>query len=233
MLDQNHLDWLIYRCNLMRDTTKASLDQQEIDITCWTIVVRDYPDYVISKLSAILGSSSYTIRFLRLKDALGKSQLFYRNNITVPSIKEDSKQYLAEINHVGKYVITRIDSDDEYTRSFGSVMRISAYIIGNADSFDRPWLLQTPIGQQTQYSEQFSHATTWPNPAFVNLLMTTQMLDSGQYDHLATPYSFPHDNPPNELGNSVITSHSPLWNMNIHQSNIQNSLFPWSTLVKY
>jgi|MDSZ01.1.fsa_nt_gb hypothetical protein len=231
MLDERHLDWLIYRCNLMRDTTKASLDLQESPITAWTIVVRDYPDYVISKLSSILGSSSYSIRFLRLKDALGKTQLYYRNNITVPSIRDDSKQYLHDIGHTGEYVISRIDSDDEYTPSFGSIIRISASIVASNYSFDKPWLLQTPIGRQVQYPELITYATTWPNPAFVNLLMSREFLESSKFDHLATPYSFPHDNPTHELGNSVISSHVPMWNMNIHSSNIQNSLFPWSTQV--
>ena len=229
MLDRDHLNWLLSRCQLMRDTTKLSLDSQESSITAWTIVVRDYPDFVIQKLISILGSASYDIRFLRLKDLPGLSQSDYRFTVTVPSIRDDSRSYLQSINHSGYYIISRIDSDDEYSSSFSTVIRISSSVIISKGNIDRPWLLHTPIGCQVMYPDMLSHFTTWPNPAFVNMLMATDLLEQDLFSKIDTPYSFPHDNPPEGLGQSIIATHMPMWNMNIHQSNIQNSLFPWSS----
>ena len=108
-------------------------------------------------------------------------------------------------------------------------MRISSSVITSKANINRPWLLHTPIGCQVMYDDKHPYLTTWPNPAFVNMLMETDLLANDSFPEIDTPYSFPHDKPPSTLGQSIITSHVPLWHMNIHQSNIQNSLFPWSS----
>lgn len=227
-LDEHHLEWLMYRVNLMRETTKKSLDQQFAVVRCWTILVRNYPVYIIDKIRSVLGDSDFQIRFICLPDASSISQLDYRANITVPFVKQDIYAYLRRYSIDSEVIVSRIDSDDEYHPLFNATLQIASHYIGSLSSLNLPHLLHVPFGQQTLYETKQRFSAMWPYPAFVNLLLRKEFFENISFDSFLTPFSFSHDNPPFALAKSVVSVPFPMWTMNIHGNNIQNSLFPWS-----
>ena len=143
------------------------------------------------------------------------------------------------------FVIIRLDSDDmllpfyfhtlrtilslmpiytaEYPFTLIPTVKPEQTIYTQHSPFDRPTLLEFPLGVQKSLITDKQKLTLWGENNFSSIWVSKEdVLENG-----ITHFAFPHDRIPSFLKRTQVSSLKPAWIQLLHSENEQNQFFQW------
>jgi hypothetical protein len=223
--DPCHQEWLQSRIMYCREKLVNSINIQAFKLI-WKVIVHPYPEDILRQITSMLGidRDSLILCDRSFSDDASISQRFCVSlDVHKYMYQEVSKGFVD-----GRFIISKIDSDDWYTADFSLYVQLAVKSIEkNIGMAYDDLILDFPNGSQYIEAAQAYLSTIWSESGFVNLVSNADRVKNR--DRLFyTPFSFSHDRIPAELSKILVTSMGPAWISSVHSSNISNDRFFWS-----
>ena len=226
----SHLNWLKQRISLLEKITIPSLKLQVYKNFKIVLMIDSYLNHkeiqywLSRRLKQLFQSNSLSVDLLEInmcgEGDIGRSYFAY----VAPKIKE----YLLKDCTTKHLICYRLDSDDGLLPMGLYMSQLVSRLYRQSSVTDDPILFDFPFGCQYTSKDKKLYSSFWPEGTFASLFFNRICLADKNFQGL---FGYSHDKIPDNICRIPISSHIPHWIMGIHESNVMNSLFPWSYYI--
>lgn len=223
----SHLNWLKKRISLLETITIPSLKLQIYKNFKVVLMIDSYLNHkeiqywLSRRLKCVFQRNSLPVDFLQInmcdEGDIGKSYFAY--------VAPEIKKFLLKDCKTNHIICYRLDSDDGLLPMGLYMSQMVSRLYYQSSITDLPILFDFPFGCQYTSKDKKLYSSFWPEGTFASLFFDRKYLTDKSFQGL---FGYSHDKIPKNIYRIPISSHIPHWIMGIHETNVMNSLFPWS-----
>ena len=249
------IKWLKHRIDIYRNFTGAALSLSTSILNFKVVYLidpieesREIKEWLTNELQKVSKSLAIQCDFLEvsLRDEPDSTRSY--RNILAPAC---ARYLLSEHACKDFFIIIRLDSDDlllpfyfktiktllslppiysvKYPYTLIPTSQKKQTIYTKISPFQRPTLLEFPLGVQSSLINNVQKITLWGENNFSSVWVSKSDIHKSGITH----FSFPHDRIPSFLNRTQICTLKPAWVQLLHSQNEQNSFLPWGKDFKW